>query len=77
MNISTNFNVGDLTSYIENEDVGNEDLRANPLQGREIDAEQVSKSNLLNDINTFVQIRPMMTYRNGAQARGPLKSLLT
>jgi len=33
MNISTTFNVEDLTPYIEDEDEGNEDLRENPLQG--------------------------------------------
>ena len=31
MNISTTFNVGDLTSYIEDEDEDIGDLRANPL----------------------------------------------
>ena len=33
MNIYATFNVGDLTPYIEDEDEGIEDLRANPLQG--------------------------------------------
>jgi len=33
MNISTSFNVGDLTPYTKDEDEGNEDLRANSIQG--------------------------------------------
>jgi len=33
MNISVTFNIGDLTAYTKDEDEGNEDLRANPLQG--------------------------------------------
>ena len=33
INISTTFNVGELTSYIEDEDESDEDLRENPLQG--------------------------------------------
>jgi len=32
MNISTRFNVRGLTPYIEDEDEGHKDLRANPLQ---------------------------------------------
>jgi len=39
MNISYTFNIGYLTLYIEDEDEGNEYLRANPLQGREVDVE--------------------------------------
>jgi len=38
MNISTTFNVGDLSPYIEDEDEDIEDLRANALRGREVDA---------------------------------------
>jgi len=35
-NISTILNVVDLTTYIEDEDEGIEDLRANPLQERRL-----------------------------------------
>ena len=42
MNMSTTFNVGDLTPYIEGEDEHNKDLRKNPLQVSEVD---VSNSN--------------------------------
>ena len=38
INKITTFNVRDLTPYIEDEDDGNEDLRANPLQRAEVDA---------------------------------------
>jgi len=40
------------------------------------DAEQAMKSNLLNNIQTFVQIRPMMIYENQVQGLGSLESLL-
>jgi len=39
MKISTTFNIGDLTPYIEDKDEGNEDFRKNPLQGGEVDVE--------------------------------------
>jgi len=37
MHISTTFNIRDLTLYLEDDD---EDLRANPLQGGEVNAKQ-------------------------------------
>jgi len=39
MNISATFNVGDPTTYIEDKDEDNEDLRENSLQGRDVNAE--------------------------------------
>ena len=42
MNIFVTFNVRGLSSYIEDEDDGNEDLRENPLQGGRL---MQSKSN--------------------------------
>ena len=42
INNSATFNVGDLTSYSKDEDEGNKDLRENPLQGLEVNAEQVT-----------------------------------
>jgi len=38
-NISTAFNVGDLTPYIEDEEEDIGDLRENPFQGGDVDAE--------------------------------------
>ena len=38
INISATFNIRDFTPYIEDEGEGNEDLRANLFQGREVDA---------------------------------------
>jgi len=43
INISATFNVGGLTPYIDDEDKGIEDLRANPLQG-----ERLMRSKLQN-----------------------------
>ena len=39
VSISATFNIGDLTPYIEDEDEDIGNLRANPLQGGEVDAE--------------------------------------
>ena len=39
MNISTTFNVEDLTPYIEDEDEDVGDFKANPLQERKVDVE--------------------------------------
>ena len=68
MNISAIFNVGDLTPYIVNEDDDIEDLRANPLQGGEVDVEQIMKPNLLINIKDWVQFGPLVTYEGGTQA---------
>ena len=77
MNISPTFNVGGFTPYIEVEDEGIEDLRANSLWGREVDAEQATQSNLLNHMKTLVRIWPMMTYKHKIQGFGLSKSLWT
>ena len=53
MNISATFNVGDLTCYIEDDDEDIQDLRANPLQGGEVDAEQTMRPNLVNNVIEF------------------------
>jgi len=76
MNISAIFNVGDLAAYIkdENEDIG--DLRANSLQGGEVDAEQTMRSNLPNNIKAWIQFGPLITYEDGSQVFGSLRSLL-
>ena len=54
ISISATFNVGDLTPYIEDEDDNIGDLRENPLQGGEVDAEQNMKPNLLINIKAWV-----------------------
>jgi len=76
MNISATFNDRDLTPYIEDgdEDIGN--LRVNPLQGGEIDAEQTMKPSLLINIKVWVQLRPLVTYEGGTQLLGSPKSLV-
>ena len=76
MNISYTFNIGYLTLYIEDEDEGNEYLRANPLQGREVDVEQVKQSNLLNHIKALVRIGPVITFEQRLQEIDLPKSLL-
>jgi len=76
MNISAIFNVGDLTPYIVNEDDDIEDLRANPLQGGEVDVEQIMKPNLLINIKDWVQFGPLVTYEGGTQVLSSPKSLL-
>jgi len=48
MQISPTFNVRDLTPYIEDDEEHNEDLRANPLQGEEVDAHQIPRLNLVS-----------------------------
>ena len=77
MNISATFNMGDLTPYIKQDDEGHEDLRANSLQGEEIDAEQVKQCNLLNHIMTLVRIWPMVGVELWLQGLKFPKSLLT
>ena len=67
MSISTTFNVRDLTPYIEDEDKGIEDLRANPLQKAKVDVEEATQSNLLNHIKTLVCIKPMILMSVGSK----------
>ena len=76
MNISATFNVGDLTPYIEDQDEDITELRANPLQGREVDAEQTMKPNLLINIKAWIQVGPVITYEGGTQVLVSPKSLL-
>jgi len=54
MNISVTFNVGGLTPYIEDEDEDIGDLRVNPLQRGEVDADQTMRSNLLINIKAWI-----------------------
>ena len=54
INISVSFNVGDLTLYIKDEDEDIGDLRANPFQGGEVDAEQSRRRNLLINIKAWI-----------------------
>jgi len=77
MNILATFNVGDLTPYIEDEDEGYKYLRENPLQGREVDAGQVTQGNLLNHIKVIVWIAPMVLITLGLQGLGFPKCVLT
>ena len=77
INFSVTFNVGDLTPYIEDADDGNDDLRPNPLQGREVDAERVKQSNLLNHVKALAHIGLMITFEQGLHEFGLPKSLLT
>jgi len=72
INISATFNVGNLNPYIEDEDEDIEDEH----QGGEVDAESTIKSNLLININAWVQLGPLVTYEGGTQVLGPPKSLL-
>jgi len=65
MNISTTFNVGHLTPYIEDEDEDIEDLRENPLQGVEVDTKKTMKPNLLINIKAWVQLGPLVIYVGG------------
>ena len=75
MNISTTFNVGDLSPYIEDEDEDIEDLRANALRGREVDVQQTIRPNLLINIEAWIQLWPLITYE-GTQVHGSPKSML-
>jgi len=61
INISSTFNVGDLAPNIEEKYEGYKNLRVNPLQEGEVDAEQFKQSNLLIHIKPLVRIRPMVT----------------
>ena len=74
MNISATFNVWDLTRYIEDEDDDIGDLRENPPQGGEVDAEEAIKPNLLNNIRAWIQPGSLIAYEGGTQVLGSPKS---
>ena len=76
MNISTNFNVVDLTPHIEDEDENIGYLRAIPLQGWEVDAKQTMRPNILINIKSWIQLRPLITNEGRTQVIGYLKFLL-
>ena len=77
MNISATFNVGDLTTYIDNEDEDNADLRENFIQRGKVDMKQVKQSNLHNHIKAMVHIGPMITFEQVLYTFSLPKSLLT
>jgi len=66
-----------ISSLILRMKMYNEDLRANPPQGEEFNAEQSTRFNLLVEIKTIVQVKAMMTFENRAQGLDLLKPLLT
>ena len=67
INIFATFKVGDLTPYIEDEDKDIGDLRANPLHEGEVDTEKTMRPNLLININAWIQLGPLITYKVGTQ----------
>ena len=58
INIFATFKVGDLTPYIEDEDKDIGDLRANPLQGGEVDADQTMRPNSLSTSRLGLTLGP-------------------
>ena len=76
MNISATFNVGDLAPYIKHDDEDIGDLRANPLQGGQVDAEQTMRPDLLLNIKAWIQLGPLISYEGGTQVLGSPKFLL-
>ena len=56
LQVSTTFNVGDLSPCHEDDERHNEDLRANPLQGGEVDVEQTLSLDLLSQTRVLNQV---------------------
>jgi len=68
--IFATFNVGDLTSYFEDDKKQNEDLRANPLQQGEVDAVQTLRLDLLSPARILNQVDLMLTLGQGLGSLG-------
>ena len=59
--VSTTFNVGDLSPCHEDDERHNEDLRENPLQGGEVDTEKTPILDLRFQARGINQVGSMLT----------------
>jgi len=74
MQMSTIINVGDLTTYLEDDEEHGEYLRKNPLQGGEVDTEQLPSLGPLSLVRVMNQVGPILTLDQGLD---PHRSILT